>query len=269
MTDSTKRALLNFLTFLKDSGYIYVEPPTPPAPAVTASARAPASQPQAAAPAAVAEATAVAPAERARRVAQLAELANQAKNCQGCALHQSRNESVFADGDAMARIVIVGEAPGAEEDASGTPFVGRAGQMLNAMLSAIGIDRAEVYICNTLKCRPPQNRDPLPAEKEACEKFLIAQLVIIRPCLLVALGAHAANALCGTKNVAIGKLRGRWHSYNGIPLLATYHPSFLLRPNGIPYKHEAWKDFQEIHRKYCELNPHDPRPIWKKPAGGE
>ncbi|MCE5230513.1 uracil-DNA glycosylase [bacterium] len=266
---STKRDILNYLEFLKKSGFLYMdgeslplapvetvaEPPKKKKPAASAPARVvapPAPQPPAKKPA---------PADPAAKVERLAELAREAEKCQGCPLHKTRNKSVFADGEATAKIVFVGEAPGGDEDIQGKPFVGRAGQLLNKMIAAIGFKREEVYICNTLKCRPPENRDPSPGEKKACERFLVEQLEILHPDILVALGAHAANFLCGT-DISIGRLRGKWHSYHGVPLLATYHPAFLLRSPGM--KGEAWKDFQAIHKKYCELNPGDLREIWTK-----
>ncbi|MEN6626170.1 MAG: uracil-DNA glycosylase [Candidatus Sumerlaeia bacterium] len=258
MTD--KRALLTYLEFLKKSGFLYMEADPNAAPREDASDAKPEASPQPAA--APAPRKSDAPATNAAdREARLAELAREADACRGCSLYQTRNKSVFADGGPNARIVFVGEAPGGEEDIQGKPFVGRAGQLLNKMIAAIGFKREEVYICNTLKCRPPENRDPLPAEKKACERFLVEQLAILQPQILVALGAHAANFLCGT-DISIGKLRGKWHSYHGVPLLATYHPAFLLRSPGM--KAEAWKDFQAIHKKYCELNPDDPRKIWTK-----
>lgn len=198
---------------------------------------------------------------REERVARLADAARRAEACRACALGSQRNKLVFADGDPMARIVFIGEAPGGEENATGIPFVGRAGQLLNKMIAAIGIKREEVYICNTLKCRPPENRDPLPSEKGACEHFLLEQLEILSPQLLIALGSHAAQYLCRS-NETIGRLRGRWHNFFGIPLLATYHPAFLLRNES--FKPKSWEDFKAIHAKYSELNPDDPRKLWSK-----
>jgi DNA polymerase len=195
------------------------------------------------------------------RVARLAELAQKAEACRACVLGSRRNRLVFSDGDPEAKIVFVGEAPGGDEDAQGVPFVGRAGQLLTKMIAAIGFARQEVYICNMLKCRPPENRDPLPDEKAACEHFLAAQLEIVRPRMLVALGAHAAQYLCRLDQ-SIGRLRGRWHAYHGIPLLATYHPAFLLRSPS--FKPQSWDDFQKIHAKYCGLCPDDPRKLWQK-----
>lgn len=191
----------------------------------------------------------------------LADGAARAEACRACALGAQRNKLVYKDGPPEARLLFVGEAPGGEEDLQGLPFVGAAGQLLNKMIAAIGLKREEVFICNTLKCRPPQNRDPQPEEKAACEHFLIEQLEIMRPALMVALGAHAAHYLCRSEE-SIGRMRGRWHDYHGVPLLVTYHPAFLLR--NASFKPKSWEDFQAIHAKYSELFPDDPRPLWSK-----
>ncbi len=264
---TNKHAILAYLEFLKNSGFLYVETGGEAA-ALKSETKSPAAKAAAAAPVVEKPAPAgakpdaqPAPGPDAGRAERLAALAREADACRACPLGATRNKSVFADGGPNARIVFVGEAPGGDEDIQGKPFVGRAGQLLNKMIAAIGFKREEVYICNTLKCRPPGNRDPLPSEKKACEHFLVAQLEILHPQILVALGAHAANFLCGTE-MSIGRLRGTWHGYHGVPLLATYHPAFLLRSPGM--KTEAWKDFQAIHKKYCELNPEDQRKIWAK-----
>lgn len=285
MTLSNKRALLNYLQFLKSSGCLYMEggaslePPaaaaadqdSPPARSrsqAAASSRQPALSPKTPAkpattsPAAAVHAPLTGPSlSRADRIERLAAACREADACRACELGARRNKIVYGDGDPEARIVFVGEAPGADEDASGIPFVGRAGKLLEKMITAIGFERGEVFICNTLKCRPPDNRDPLPAEKAACEHFLVEQLDILRPSVLVALGAHAAQYLCRSEET-IGRLRGRWHDYHGIPLRATYHPAFLLRSPS--FKARAWEDFQAIHAKYSELNPDQPREIWSK-----
>jgi uracil-DNA glycosylase family 4 len=272
---SSKRILLNYLGFLKSSGFLYLESdPVSAAAAVTAPkftagqteeadlfASAGEAHPQTVAGPAPAEGPALSRDERIERIAQAMA---RAEACRECALGAGRNKLVYGDGDPEARIVFVGEAPGADEDASGIPFIGRAGKMLVKMVQAIGFERSEVYICNTLKCRPPGNRDPLPTEKSACEHFLIEQLQILRPQILVALGAHAAQYLCRSE-LTIGNLRGRWYDYHGVALRATYHPAFLLRSPS--YKAKAWDDFQEIHKKYRDLNPKDKRQAWSK--GGE
>jgi DNA polymerase len=142
-------------------------------------------------------------------------------------------------GDRAARWMFVGEAPGADEDAQGEPFVGRAGQLLNAMLFAIGLKRQEVFIANVLKCRPPGNRDPQPNEVEQCEPYLLRQIELIRPKLIVALGRHAAHSLLKTE-LPLAKLRGSRHNYHGTALVVTYHPAYLLRSPG--EKRKAWDD---------------------------
>ncbi|MFQ5840241.1 MAG: uracil-DNA glycosylase [Candidatus Methylomirabilales bacterium] len=170
--------------------------------------------------------------------------------CTRCKLHTGRTKIVFGTGSPQAALVFVGEGPGAEEDAQGIPFVGRAGQLLTRMIEAIGLTRQEVYICNIIKCRPPQNRTPEPEEVAACEPFLIAQLLAIRPKLICALGGPAAQTLLRTKE-AISKLRGRFHSYHGIPLLPTFHPAYLLRNQR--EKKTAWQDLQLLQKEYRRL----------------
>jgi DNA polymerase len=165
----------------------------------------------------------------------------QVAGCTRCPLHGSRTQTVFGVGNPRARILVVGEAPGAEEDRQGEPFVGRAGQLLNSMLRAIGLPREEVYIANILKCRPPENRVPQPEEMLACSPYLERQIALIRPTLLLAVGRIAAQALLQT-TTPIGSLRGQRHRYGaaGIPLVVTYHPAYLLRSPR--EKRKAWHD---------------------------
>jgi uracil-DNA glycosylase family 4 len=164
-------------------------------------------------------------------------------DCQRCRLHEGRRNIVFGTGNPKAKLVFVGEAPGQEEDLQGLPFVGRAGQLLTKMILAMGLTREEVYIANIIKCRPPQNRNPMPDEIASCEPFLIAQLETIRPGMICALGTFAAQTLLRTQD-KISKLRGRFHQYNGIPLMPTYHPAYLLRnPQD---KRIVWEDMQKI-----------------------
>lgn len=171
----------------------------------------------------------------------LRELAALASACTRCRLEEGRTHVVFGDGSPTADVVVVGEAPGQEEDRRGLPFVGRAGKLLDLLLLAVGLPRKSVYICNVLKCRPPQNRNPLADEVEACADYLQRQLEIIRPRVLLAVGKFAAQSLAGSQD-AIGRLRGRIHAYRGTPLVVTYHPAYLLRsPNMM---REAWRDFQ-------------------------
>ncbi len=169
------------------------------------------------------------------------------KDCQNCSLGESRTHFVFGVGNPDADLVFVGEAPGKNEDLQGEPFVGRAGKLLDKILQAIGLDRTKVYILNVLKCRPPKNRDPAPIEVEKCEPYLITQLNIIKPKLIVALGRVAANTLLKL-DLPLGKMRNRLFIYEGIDLIATYHPAALLRnPN---LKKAAWEDFKHIRDNY-------------------
>lgn len=167
-------------------------------------------------------------------------------DCTRCALHKGRNKLVFADGSAYARLMFVGEGPGADEDAQGLPFVGRAGQLLNNMITAMGLKREEVYIANIVKCRPPGNRTPEPEEANTCLQFLLRQIDVVRPEILVALGATAATYLLGQRQPLAG-LRGRIHSVRGARLIVTYHPAYLLRDPR--QKKEAWADLQIAMRE--------------------
>ncbi|MEE8342752.1 MAG: uracil-DNA glycosylase [Gammaproteobacteria bacterium] len=161
--------------------------------------------------------------------------------CRLCDLHEGRTQAVFGVGDRAADWLIIGEAPGAEEDRRGEPFVGRAGQLLNAMLKAVGLRREQVYIANIVKCRPPNNRDPRPAEAASCRQYLMRQVELIRPSLILAVGRIAAHNLLGTDS-SLGKLRGRIHHFGPqqIPLVVTYHPAYLLRSPD--QKAKAWSD---------------------------
>ena len=166
-------------------------------------------------------------------------------DCQRCGLARSRSNLVFGVGNPHARLVLVGEAPGREEDLKGEPFVGEAGRLLDKILLAMGMGREDVYICNVLKCRPPNNRDPLPEEVATCEPFLIRQIAAIQPQVIIALGRFAVHSLLKTR-VPISQLRGEWQSYQGIPLMPTYHPAYLLRnPEG---KRDVWEDMKAVLR---------------------
>jgi uracil-DNA glycosylase len=167
-------------------------------------------------------------------------------DCTRCALHKGRTKLVFADGSPFARLMFVGEGPGADEDAQGLPFVGRAGQLLNNMITAMGLKREEVYIANVVKCRPPGNRTPEPEEANTCMPFLLRQIEVVKPEVLVALGATAATYLLGQRQPLAG-LRGRVHSLRGTKLIVTYHPAFLLRDPR--QKKEAWADLQIAMRE--------------------
>jgi len=178
------------------------------------------------------------------------------EDCRRCRLCEARAKVVFGSGNEQARLVFVGEGPGADEDAQGLPFVGRAGQLLTQMIEntaskeGIPIKRPDVYICNVVKCRPPENRTPQPDEMEICGQFLFRQLLAIRPAAICALGSTAAKALLGTKD-GVTKLRGRWHKWHDIPLIVTFHPSYLLRPYNQDAKREAWEDLKKaLHFVY-------------------
>jgi DNA polymerase len=172
-------------------------------------------------------------------------------DCSRCRLCKGRDKIVFGDGSPNAKLVFVGEGPGADEDAQGIPFVGRAGQLLTQMIEGtsskegIPLKRSDVYICNVVKCRPPENRTPEPDEMEMCGQFLFRQLSAIQPKAICALGSTAAKALLGGKD-GVTKLRGKWHKWNGIPLMVTYHPSYLLRPYNQNAKRESWEDLKKV-----------------------
>lgn len=168
-------------------------------------------------------------------------LADAVRTCQRCRLHETRTQTVFGVGNRHARWMFVGEAPGADEDAQGEPFVGRAGQLLNAMLLALGLKRDDVFIANVLKCRPPGNRDPQADEVTQCEPYLARQIELIRPALIVALGRHAAHSLLKTE-LPLSKLRGQRLQYRDTPLIVTYHPAYLLRTPSD--KRKAWEDLR-------------------------
>ena len=171
-------------------------------------------------------------------------------DCKRCRLHEGRNKIVFGTGNEQARLVFVGEGPGADEDAQGLPFVGRAGQLLTQMIEGtaakegISIKRSDVYICNVVKCRPPENRTPQPDEMEICGQFLYRQLQAIRPKAICVLGGTAAKALLGKEGVT--RLRGKWDQWRDIQVMVTYHPSYLLRPYNQNAKKEAWEDLKKV-----------------------
>jgi uracil-DNA glycosylase family 4 len=186
------------------------------------------------------------PVTPADRISALQTIREDIGDCTRCALHKGRNKIVFADGSPDARLLFVGEGPGADEDAQGLPFVGRAGQLLNNMITAMGLKREEVYICNVVKCRPPGNRTPEPDEANTCSPFLFRQIDVVRPEVIVALGATAATYLLGQRQPLAG-LRGRVHSFRRTKLIVTYHPAFLLRDPR--QKKEAWADLQIAMRE--------------------
>lgn len=181
----------------------------------------------------------------------LTQISHDIGDCKRCRLHEGRNRIVFGSGNDKARLVFVGEGPGADEDEQGLPFVGRAGQLLTQMIEGtarkegIPITRPDVYICNVVKCRPPGNRTPERDEMEVCGQFLYRQIDVIRPKAICALGSTAAKALLDTKD-GVMKLRGKWHQWRDVPLMVTYHPSYLLRPYNQNAKKEAWEDLKKV-----------------------
>jgi DNA polymerase len=177
------------------------------------------------------------------------ELRDCVANCTRCELSESRTNTVFGVGNQQADWMIIGEAPGAEEDRRGEPFVGRAGQLLDQMLLAIGQSRDKVFIANILKCRPPHNRDPKPAEAEACRQYLERQIELIQPKIILAVGKIAAQNLLGSDD-PVGRMRGRPHDLGGIPLVVTYHPAYLLRSPS--QKHKSWSDLCLAQRLAAE-----------------
>ncbi len=179
----------------------------------------------------------------------LEEIRAELEGCRRCALCTERRNIVFGVGNPRAQIVFVGEAPGREEDEKGEPFVGEAGRLLDRILFAMGLRREDVYICNVEKCRPPGNRDPLTEEIEACEPYLKRQLAAIRPSLIVALGRFAAQTLL-RDTTPITRLRGKWRQYEGIALMPTYHPAYLLRNPAS--KKEVWEDMKAVMRRLRE-----------------
>jgi DNA polymerase len=178
------------------------------------------------------------------------QLKAEVSQCTRCPLHETRTQTVFGVGSEQAPWMIIGEAPGEQEDLQGEPFVGRAGQLLNEMIRSAGYVRDEVYIANVLKCRPPKNRDPAQEEAAACESYLKSQLALIKPAIILAVGRVAAQNLLKT-TTPIGKLRGIVHDYAGIPLVVTYHPAYLLRSQ--TEKRRAWDDIKLARRTFNSL----------------
>jgi DNA polymerase len=183
------------------------------------------------------------PADQLRRQEQALQ------GCRRCKLCEGRTTVVFGAGNSRAEFVCIGEGPGADEDAQGLPFVGRAGQLLTKMLASVDLARDEVYICNTVKCRPPGNRNPEVDELAACAPFLAEQLATLQPKVILSLGSVATQALLKT-NAPIGKLRGRLHPYGAAVLIPTFHPAFLLRNPGQEYKRMAWEDLKLAKKEY-------------------
>lgn len=181
-----------------------------------------------------------------QRIEKLKQLEKTVKNCKKCPLYKNRKQAVFADGNPHSPLMFIGEAPGEEEDNQGLPFVGRAGQLLNKIIKKMGLERNEVYITNIVKCRPENNRDPLPEEIEKCVPYLLEQIELIKPKVIVTLGRFSGGFL--TKMVVgIKKYRGKWFEFNGIPVMPTFHPSYLLRnPQD---RWHVWDDMKEVLKK--------------------
>lgn len=181
---------------------------------------------------------------------ELPALAKKAMTCRLCGLAESRTQVVFGVGNPNADIVFIGEAPGHDEDLKGEPFVGRAGQLLDRMLAAVGLDREQVYILNTIKCRPPNNRDPRIDEVQSCNLWFEQQLELLQPKLICLLGRVAAQTVLES-DAPLGSMRGHWHDYRGIPVWVTYHPAYLLRSPS--QKQKSWQDLQILNSRYLEL----------------
>lgn len=249
--DSLRQQLLMHLRQLRGAGIDWLAAGTP----LAFTATAPAALPAAVAESSMFEIAAESPTSAAagmsmdeRRLA-LETLAAEVKACTRCAeFCSTRTQTVFADGRLGVEVCFIGEAPGADEDAQGLPFVGAAGQLLNRILQACGFQRQDVYICNILKCRPPGNRTPLADEAANCRGFLDRQLELVAPKFIVALGGCAATNLLQT-TLSLGKLRGRFHDYKGIPVLVTYHPAFLLPHRSPEKKRDVWEDMKMLLAK--------------------
>ncbi len=235
-----------------DRGAVTAEPSLPTSRRAEAEPRSVPSGDRAAASAAVAAPVAASvvatggldPVERHRR---LVTLAQEVAGCTACALHQTRTQTVFARGNGAAGLCFIGEGPGADEDEQGFPFVGKAGQLLDRMITAMGLERDAVYVCNIVKCRPPDNRKPQPDEVAACRSFLEQQLELLEPSVIVALGATAVQGLLGTTE-GITRLRGKWKLYKGrIAVMPTFHPAYLLRTPSA--KRAVWEDLQTVMRQ--------------------
>ena len=190
------------------------------------------------------------------------ECRKRAMTCDMCALAKTRTNVVFGEGNRLSSLMFIGEGPGEAEDETGRPFVGKAGQLLSQILASVGIEREDVYIANVVKCRPPGNRTPLPEEEAACDGFIQTQILLIKPAIIVLLGATPAKWILKTTE-GISKLRGRWFDWRGISVMPMFHPSYLLRfagdkKHGSP-KHLSWMDIQEVRKKWDMVNERMPR----------
>lgn len=237
MSTPLQPALADLLAYLGEIGYpdIYPNPP-----------RAARAEPMPLPAAPVEE-----PAPEPAGVSDLAAVAAAVEACTRCRLAQGRQKTVFGSGNPGADLMLIGEAPGAEEDRQGLPFVGAAGELLTKIIQAIQMGREDVYIANILKCRPPGNRDPQPDEVAACRGYLERQIDLVRPKVIVALGRIAAQTLLGTDS-PIGQMRGQWYRIKGIPTMVTYHPAALLRNQAL--KRPTWEDMQQVRDRLRELS---------------
>ena len=193
------------------------------------------------------------PSDRPDPAAALHAIREEIGDCKRCKLCEARTNIVFGVGDPNAKLMFVGEGPGADEDARGEPFVGRAGQKLNEMIRAIGLERKDVYIANVVKCRPPGNRDPEPDEVKTCSPFLFRQIESIRPAVIVALGSPATKTLLETK-AGITSLRGRWGAFRGIPVMPTFHPAYLLRSYTAENRRAVFEDLKSARARIDEVS---------------
>lgn len=182
--------------------------------------------------------------EKRVRLAQLD--ANEVKGCTRCVLCQERTNTVFGEGDVDARLMFIGEGPGENEDLQGRPFVGRAGELLERQIVAMGLRREEVYICNVVKCRPPGNRTPMPDEVGTCSPYLLRQIEMVRPEVIVTLGLPSTKFILEDEKIAMGKARGQWHTWRGIAVRPTYHPAYLLRSYTEANRKMVWEDLQAV-----------------------
>jgi uracil-DNA glycosylase len=185
---------------------------------------------------------------REEKIAALAKLDETVKPCRLCRLCETRTQTVFGEGDPDAKIFFIGEGPGENEDLQGRPFVGRAGELLNKMIAGMGLRREQVYIANIVKCRPPQNRQPAPDEVETCTPYLVKQLEIIRPQVIVTLGLPSSKYMLESK-LSMGRMRGQWHNWRGIKLMPTFHPAFLLRSYTEENRAMVWSDLKDVMKE--------------------
>ncbi len=254
-----RHALAEWVAYLRDIGVrdLSVAPPAAPEPPAVPPAASAASSPSRTSETLASRSgelftlTGPSATEAGDPLERLREIREEIGDCKRCKLHAGRTHIVFGVGDPRAKLMFVGEGPGADEDARGEPFVGRAGKKLDEMIRSIGLERQEVYIANVVKCRPPENRTPEPDEVGTCTRFLFAQIEAIRPRVIVALGAPAAKTLLGTR-AGITQIRGTWGSFRGIPVMPTFHPAYLLRAYTPENRRTVWEDLKAARAKMDE-----------------